>query len=78
MNELPKSVLYLSERNLRALLSKLERKKKGDDTACAIVKYQDKNSKYKNSSKAIRVVAITDEEAYTNREPGYMLELDVP
>lgn len=38
--KLPKHKVYLSKRNLLALLSKLERYEAGDETACAIVKNQ--------------------------------------
>lgn len=76
--KLPKAILYLSERNLRVLLSKLERKKAGEDTECTILKYQDPHSEYKNSSKAIKVVAITNAECYKHRVAGYMLPIDTP
>lgn len=69
--------IYLSERNLRVLLSKLERKKSGDKTECSIIKYKDINSEYKNSMSICIVIAIQDSQMYENREPGYMSSVDV-
>ena len=38
--------VYLSRRNILTLLSKLDRQKAGEETACAIVKRQDRGSPY--------------------------------
>lgn len=61
--------IYLSRRNLESLLSKLDRKVAGEDTACAIIKYQQPDSvKFKQSTKAVTVIAVDDEEYYTAQE----------
>jgi hypothetical protein len=70
------NTVYLSKRNLLTLLSKLERLEKGDDTACAIIKYANSTDPYCNTIKEIKVVAIPDEKFYTNRDPGTMHPLD--
>lgn len=75
------NVLYLSERNLRVLLSKLERFKKGESTKCAIIKHKNILDPYCmriGSEDSVMVVAIPDEKYYTNREPGKMLAIDTP
>ena len=54
------TTVYLSKRNLLTLLSKLERLERGEETACAIVKYANP----------------TDPYCYTNRAPGAMHHLD--
>jgi hypothetical protein len=68
--------LYLSRRNLLALLSKLDRLENGDETACAIVKYANPTDPYCNTIDQVTVVAIPDEKFYTNRQPGAMHPLD--
>ena len=75
------NVLYLSERNLRVLLSKLERFKKGEKTRCAIVKYKNVLDPYCMSiasEREVMVVAIPDSSYYVNRPAGEMLEIDTP
>jgi hypothetical protein len=56
------NTVYLTERNLRTLLSKLERKKSGEFTACTIIKPASDNPKFEQG-KTI-VVAVLDEEFY--------------
>lgn len=68
--------LYLSKRNLLTLLSKLERLEQGDQTACAIVKYANPTDPYCNTMDSVMVIAIPDNEFYTNRAPGAMHPLD--
>lgn len=51
--------IILSRRNLLTLLSKLDRKKAGEITACTIVKPNN-----------IVVIAAEDEEVYKDRAPG--------
>ena len=68
--------IYLSKRNLLTLLSKLERLERGDETACAIVKYANPTDPYCNTIKEITVIAVPDEKFYTNRAPGAMHHLD--
>jgi hypothetical protein len=69
--------LYLSERNLRVLLSKLERYKKGEKTACAIVKHSNHLDPYTCTMDSIMVIAIPDDKYYVNREPGLMHAADL-
>ena len=68
--------IYLSKRNLLALLSKLDRLENGDETACAIVKYANPSDPYCNTIDQVVVTAVADEEFYANREPGVMHPLD--
>jgi len=71
--------LYLSRRNLLTLLSKLDRKEKGESTTCAIVKYRRHNvGQYIQSVEAVVIVAVPDEEYYValGRKPGEVLESD--
>jgi hypothetical protein len=68
--------LYLSRRNLLALLSKLDRRAAGDATACAIIKYSNPADPYCNTIKEIMVVAVPDDRFYANRSPGAMHPLD--
>ena len=68
--------LYLSRRNLLALLSKLDRQEAGDETACAIIKYSNPADPYCNTIDQVTVIAIPDEKFYANRQPGAMHPLD--
>lgn len=68
--------LYLSRRNLIALLSKLDRQEAGDETACAIIKYANPADPYCNTIDQVTVIAVADEKFYTNRQPGVMHPLD--
>ncbi len=68
--------IYLSRRNLLALLSKLDRLETGDETACAIVKYANPSDPYCNTIDQVMVIAIPDDEFYTNRQPGAMHPAD--
>jgi hypothetical protein len=68
--------IYLSERNLRILLSKLERYKAGENTACAIVKRANHLDPYTCTMDEIAVIAIPDDKFYAARNPGSMLEVD--
>lgn len=68
--------IYLSKRNLLTLLSKLEREQRGEETACAIVKYANPTDPYCNTIKEITVIAVPDEKFYTNRAPGEMHPMD--
>ena len=68
--------LYLSRRNLLALLSKLDRQEAGDETACAIIKYSNPTVPYCNTIDQVVVTAVADEEFYANRSPGAMHPAD--
>lgn len=68
--------LYLSRRNLETLLNKVKRFEEGQETACTIIKYANPTDPYCNTINELMVIAIPDEEFYTNREPGPMHPLD--
>ena len=68
--------VYLSRRNLETLLSKLDRKKEGDDTKCTIIKKDDEHPEYPQTIDEIKVKALENEEYYTNRDPGIIHEKD--
>jgi len=68
--------IYLSRRNLLALLSKLDRQAAGDATACAIIKHSNPADPYCNTMDQVTVVAVADEEFYTTRQPGAMHPAD--
>lgn len=69
--------LYLTRRNLLTLLNKLDRKKRGEDTACTLEKWDTLHAVYPAST-AIRITALEDEAYYTDRGPGTVLALDEP
>lgn len=73
---LPK--VYLSRRNLLTLLSKLDRVKEGEISACTLIKSDNTHTKYPQSFPDIAVVAIEDEDYYVNRTPGRVLSVDEP
>lgn len=58
-------ILYLSRRNLEALLAKMNRRSNGEDTYCAIIKVQQASPVYKQTMHEILVVAVDDEEYYS-------------
>jgi hypothetical protein len=62
--------VFLSKRNLESLLSKLERKVNGEETACTLIKQRNPFDKHQQSVPSIAVTAITDEEAYASRDAG--------
>ena len=68
--------IYLSRRNLLALLSKLDRQAAGDATACAIVKSANPSDPYCNTIDQVMVIAVPDDEFYADRSPGVMHPLD--
>jgi len=68
--------IYLTRRNLLALLSKLDRTKEGDTSTCTIIKYDNKHPKYPQTMDAISVTAVEDEDYYTDRSPGAMFPAD--
>ena len=70
--------IYLSERNLRTLLSKLERFKEGQETKCAIIKHSNPLDPYCQTIDEIAVIAIPDDKYYAYRAPGEMHPLDDP
>jgi hypothetical protein len=50
--------VYLTRRNLLTLISKLDRKGKGENTACTIVKADNLHEKYPQTMKSLTVVAV--------------------
>lgn len=70
--------VYLSERNLRTLLSKIDRYKSGDETACTLIKYANPLDPYCQSMDEIAVIAIPDDRYYTTRDAGKVHPLDTP
>jgi hypothetical protein len=61
--------VYLTRRNLLTLISKLDRVKAGEESACTIVKTDTAHPKYPCSD-SIVVMAVEDEDYYTDREAG--------
>lgn len=72
------SRVYLSRRNLLVLLSKLDRKAAGEQTACTIVKNDNVHPKYPQTMKSIEVIAVEDDEYYIDRNAGQMHYKDEP
>lgn len=77
---LPTSKVYLSRRNLEVLLSKLDRKEKGEKTECTLIKYKNLDGPYVQSMSAIQVTAVSDEDYYMSqhRLAGDVHPLDEP
>lgn len=72
------SKVYLSRRNLLTLLSKLDRKAAGEETACTLIKTDNTHEKYPQSMSRIEVTAIEDDEYYASRLPGEVHPSDSP
>jgi len=62
-------VVILSRRNLLTLLSKLDRRREGQGTLCAMLKEE---------PESVLVIAAEDSEVYADREPGKVLPVDEP
>lgn len=62
--------VFLSRRNLLALLSKLDRTKKGDYSTCTIFKRDNQHPTHPQTHEIIIVTAVEDEDYYIDREPG--------
>ena len=71
--------LFLSRRNLEVLLSKLDRVKAGETSACTLVKYvtPDDPEEFMQACDFM-VTAVEDEDYYHNRPAGAMLPIDEP
>lgn len=82
--------LYLSRRNLLTLLSKLDRVKAGESSACTLIKRDYLHKKYPQSPEEITITAIEDddnqpmvitaiedEDYYSDREPGEVHPFDI-
>lgn len=61
--------VYLTRHNLLTLLSKLDRRKAGQQTTCTLIKQDTVHSKFPCSS-VIEVIGVEDEEYYTDRVAG--------
>mgnify|MGYP005856179719 CR=1 FL=1 len=70
--------IYLSRRNLQTLLNKLNRRANGGATHCAIMKNDNKHPKYAQTMDSIMVVAVEDDEYYSERSPGAVVSEDEP
>lgn len=69
--------IYLSRRNLMALLSKLDRKRDGQDTYCTLIKYDNDNlAGFNQSMESCRVTAVEDDIYYLDRPAGKVHPLD--
>lgn len=70
--------VYLSRRNLVALLSKLDRRAAGESTRCTINKNKQPSAEYQQTMQTIDVIAVEDEEYYSsqNRSAGIMHPAD--
>lgn len=70
--------IYLSRRNLQTLLNKLNRQADGGTTHCTIVKNDTTHPKYAQTMDSIMVVAVEDDEYYSERSPGAVVPEDEP
>lgn len=66
-------IVYLTRRNLEALLRKLDRKKNGEHTHCTIIKNDTVHPKFP-IERATAIVALENDEYYTDRAPGVSME----
>jgi len=69
--------IYLSRRNLLTLLSKLDRNKNGEETACAIIKPNNRPS-FQNTMDMCKITAVDDDEYYKDFEAGIVHPKDDP
>jgi hypothetical protein len=69
--------IYLTRRNLLTLLSKLDRVKLGDESACTLIKQDTTHPNYPCTSVCI-VTAVEDAAYYTDRLPGVVDPKDTP
>lgn len=70
--------LYLSRRNLLTLLSKLDRKRAGEETKCTIIKCDTEHPTHPQSVDYIEILAMEDEDYYIDREAGFVHPKDEP
>lgn len=70
--------VFLTRRNLEALLSKLDANRAVKGTsACTLIKSDTRHPKYPQTHPTIIVKALEDEEYYTDREAGEVHHRDV-
>lgn len=67
--------IYLTRRNLLTLLNKLDRASKGEETARTIWKRNTKHPKF--PSDLAEIVAIEDDQYYTDRQAGPTREMEL-
>ena len=67
--------IYLSRRNLLALLEKLDHVRSGGQSACSIVKSDTTHPTCPQTIPNVIITAVEDDNYYTDREPGWMLDL---
>lgn len=70
--------VYLSRRNLLALLSKLDRVAEGQSSACTIIKHDTTHPTHPQTHYNIEVMAVEDEVYYIERASGRVHPLDEP
>jgi len=70
--------IYLTRRNLLTLLSKLDRKAKGEETQCTLIKSDNVHPKYPQTLQSVMVTAVEDKDYYFEREAGLVLKVDEP
>jgi hypothetical protein len=70
--------VYLSRRNLLTLISKLDRRIAGQETECKLVKNDYANPNYPQTMKSIEVNAVEDQDYYSERGAGLVLDADTP
>lgn len=69
--------LYLTRRNLLALLEKLDHVAAGGVSTCSLGKQDTVHSKYPmTGADIIMVTAVEDDDYYTDRSPGGMINLN--
>ena len=70
--------VYLSRKNLLTLLSKLDRVKDGGESECTLIKRDNRHPVYPQTMNFIFVVAVEDEDYYTDRKAGEINPKDDP
>ena len=68
-------IVYLSRRNLLTLLSKLDRAKAAEQTACTLIKNDTVHPKYPCSDRIV-CVAVEDDDYYADRPAGAVNDRD--
>lgn len=68
--------VYLTRRNLLTLLSKLDRAKAGDTSACTIIKHDTEHPTHPQSHSDITITAVEDGVYYVDRAAGGVHPLD--
>ena len=65
--------VYLTRRNLMTLLNKLDHVGRGGESARTLIKNDTKHPKYPQSHPNIVITAVEDDDYYTEREPGLVV-----